>query len=128
MTLQLLGESSFAFANPYQDVRGWPVRDSEGQELGRLDDVLIDEAAQKVRFLKVAHGGIMGFGATHSFVPVEAVVSVGDGQVTVESTAQKVAQAPRYDPEVVDNRAHLDILYDHYGYAPPWAPAARPTP
>lgn len=117
-----LGESSFTFANPYQDVRGWTVRDRSGQELGRLDDVLIDEAAQKVRFLKVAHGGILGFGSSHSFIPIEAVVSVADGVVTVETSAQKVAEAPRFDPEVVQKHRDLAELYGHYGYQPPWAP------
>lgn len=122
VTLQLLGESRFSFANPYQDVRGWVVRDSEGQDLGHLDDVLIDEPAGKVRFLRVSHGGVLGFGSSHSFIPIEAVVGVADGVVTVETSVQKVARAPRFDPEVVDNQQHFDDLYNHYGYAPPWAP------
>jgi sporulation protein YlmC with PRC-barrel domain len=121
-TLQLLGESRYAFANPYQDVRGWRVCDTSGQDLGHLEDVLIDEPAKKVRFLKVAHGGVMGFGATHSFIPIEAVSTVADGVVTVSATMQQVAGAPRFDPEVVDNQKHFENLYTHYGYAPPWAP------
>jgi sporulation protein YlmC with PRC-barrel domain len=121
-TLQLLGESRFAFANPYQDVRGWQVRDVDGQELGRLDDVLIDEAAQKVRFLKVAHGGILGLGTTHSFIPIEAVVAVANGVVTVETRAARVAEAPRFDPGLINESNHVDDLYSHYGYQPPWAP------
>jgi sporulation protein YlmC with PRC-barrel domain len=121
-TLRLLGESRFAFANPYQDVRGWTVRDSDGIELGRLDDVLIDESAQKVRFLKVAHGGVLGVGATHSFIPIEAVVDVGHGVVTVETPAHQVAGAPRFDPQVVNDDQQVDGLYNHYGYQPPWAP------
>jgi len=120
--LRLLGESRFAFANPFQDVRGWAVRDTDAQDVGQLADVLIDEKARKVRFLKVAHDGILGFGSSHSFIPVEAVIAVADGQVTVEASVQRVAGAPRVRPEVVDSQRHFDDLYNHYGYAPPWAP------
>lgn len=120
--LRLLGESRFAFANPYQDVRGWKVKDTDGVELGHLADVLIDEDAQKVRFLKIAHGGLFGVGASHSFVPIEAVVDVGNGVVTVSTTRQQVAGAPRFDPAVVEDERNFDDIYTHYGYPPPWAP------
>jgi sporulation protein YlmC with PRC-barrel domain len=122
-TLRLLGESRFAFANPYQDVRGWMVRDGDGNDLGHLEDVLIDETAEKVRFLKVGHGGILGFGESHSFIPIEEVVALNDGQITIETSAQKVAGAPRFDPELVDkDRRPVEDVYSYYGYQPPWAP------
>ena len=129
--LRPLGESRFAFADPYQDVRGWTVRDRAGDELGRLEDVLIDESAQKVRFLKVEHRGILRFHTTHSLIPVDAVVAVADGEVTVETSADAVAGAPRYDPrlvephfnpQLVDSDHHFEDLYSYYGYQPPWAP------
>ena len=120
--LRLLGESRFAFANPYQDVRGWKVQDTDGVELGHLADVLIDEHAQKVRFLKIAHGGLFGFGTSHSFIPIDAVVDVGHGVVTVATTLQQVAGAPRFDPAVVEDERNFDGIYTHYGYQPPWAP------
>jgi uncharacterized protein YrrD len=120
--LRLLGESRFAFANPYQDVRGWKVQDTDGVQLGHLADVLIDENAQKVRFLQVAHGGLFGVGATHSFIPIEAVVDVGNGVVTVSTTVHQVTGAPRFDPAVVEDERHFSDIYTHYGYPPPWAP------
>lgn len=128
--LRLLGESRFAFADPYQDVRGWVVRDSAGKDLGYLEDVLVDESAKQVRFLKVEHRGILGFGTTHSLIPIEAVTSVANDQITVETSAEKVAGAPRFQPELVeprfehqlvDKNHHFEDLYGYYGYQPPWA-------
>jgi sporulation protein YlmC with PRC-barrel domain len=127
--LRLLGESRFAFANPYQDVRGWLVRDTAGNDLGHLDDVLIDESAAKVRFLKVAHGGILGFGVSHSFIPIEEVIGVADGRITIQTSAEKIAGAPRFDPALIDKDhpfadkdRHFEDLYSYYGYQAPWAP------
>jgi sporulation protein YlmC with PRC-barrel domain len=134
--LRPLGESRFAFADPYQDVRGWVVRDSAGKDLGHLEDVLIDESAHQVRFLKIAHGRVFGFVTTHSLIPIEAVTSVADDQITVETSAEKVAGAPRYQPDLVeprfehqlvDKNHHYEDLYGYYGYQAPWAamPVAR---
>jgi sporulation protein YlmC with PRC-barrel domain len=120
--LRLLSESTFTFANPYQDVRGWMVKDTNGTDLGHLEDVLIDEAAEKVRFLKVAHGGILGFGVSHSFIPIEEVTAVAHGQITVATPAEKVAAAPRFDPELVDTSQHLENLYNYYGHKARSAP------
>jgi len=128
--LRKLGESRFAFADPYQDVRGWVVRDGAGKDLGYLEDVLIDESAEKVRFLMVAHSGILGFGTSHSLIPIEAVTSVAHDQITVETSAEKVAGAPRFQPELVeprfehqfvDQNHHFENLYGYYGYQAPWA-------
>ena len=72
----------------------------------------MDADVGRVRFLRVDHGGIPGFGATPSFIPVEAVTSVGD-EVRVDRSAAVVAEAPCYDPDVVD-LAHSRAV-DYYG-------------
>ena len=63
-TLIKLSDSDLAVADPAEDIRGRPVHDSAGQELGMIADLLIDKGEVEVRFLLVEHGGILGFGAT----------------------------------------------------------------
>ncbi|WIM94270.1 PRC-barrel domain-containing protein [Actinoplanes oblitus] len=115
-----LGDSDPVVADPAEDIRGRPVRDRDGHELGRIDDLLIDPEERKVRFLRVAHGGIPGFGATASFVPVEAIRAIDDEVVHVAEPKQIVAEAPRYDPGLVDATEYYHDLYRHYGYSPFW--------
>ncbi|HUY25118.1 MAG TPA: PRC-barrel domain-containing protein, partial [Candidatus Saccharimonadales bacterium] len=67
--LSKLSDSGQTIASSDQDVRGRKVKDKAGNEVGRVDDLLIDDEEHKVRFLRVEHGGILGFGETKSFVP-----------------------------------------------------------
>ncbi|RZT79655.1 sporulation protein YlmC with PRC-barrel domain [Micromonospora violae] len=99
-------------------MRGRHVLDADGDDLGKVDDLLIDREEHKVRFLRVEHGGVLGIGATATFIPVEAVSDVTDDTVRVDLTRQKIEQAPTYDPEVVEEIGYYEDVYWYYGYAP----------
>ncbi|GAA4588120.1 sporulation protein YlmC with PRC-barrel domain [Actinoplanes octamycinicus] len=116
-----LSDSDQVVEDPAEDIRGRKVRDRDGHELGRVDDLLIDPEERKVRFLRVAHGGILGFGGTASFVPVEAIRAIDDEIVHVAEPKQIVAEAPAYDPELIDATEYYHDLYRHYGYPPFWS-------
>jgi hypothetical protein len=45
--------SDYEVADGDPDVRGWEVLDSTGRRIGEVDDLLIDTAAMKVRYLDV---------------------------------------------------------------------------
>ena len=101
-TLVRLGDTDQTLADPNLDIRGRTVRDREGGEIGKVDDLLVDAEEKKVRMLRVAHGGILGIGATPSFIPVEAVTRVTEDEVHVDRLGTEVVESPRYDPELVD--------------------------
>lgn len=120
-TLIQLSDSDRMLADPAEDIRGREVRDKDGEDLGRVDDLLIDTDEGKVRMLRVEHGGILGFGATPSFIPVDAVTAVEQDAVVIDQSRDRVAGAPRYDPDTVDQREFYDNLYNYYGYLPYWS-------
>jgi sporulation protein YlmC with PRC-barrel domain len=132
-TLVKLSDTNRVIADPVDDIRGRTVRDAHGEDLGKVDDLLVDVGEGKVRFIRVENGGVLGIGATPSFIPVEAVTEVGD-EVLINQSASKVADAPRYDPDIVEpaQTDYYDRVYGHYGYVPFWGPGyvppARPTP
>ncbi|HEX4389948.1 MAG TPA: PRC-barrel domain containing protein, partial [Mycobacterium sp.] len=68
----------------------------------------------------VEHGGILGFGATASFVPVEAISKITDDTVYIDRLSTDVANAPPYDPELQDQADYYSSMYGYYGYAPFW--------
>ena len=115
-----LSDTGQTVADPADDVRGRTVRDHDGEDIGKVEDLLVDAEAEKVRFLRVEHGGILGFGATPSFVPVDAVAEVTDDEVRLTRSRNEVAGAPRYDPDLADQQPYYDSLYGHYGYLPYW--------
>ncbi len=119
-TLSALSDSSQTIENPEDDLRGRNVKDKDGHAVGRVDDLLIDDEQGKVRFLRVEHGGLLGFGATQSFVPVDAISRIADKEVFIDHSREHVADAPPYDPELVDKLPFYNSLYGYYGYLPFW--------
>jgi len=119
-TLIRMRDSAKTVADPSKDIRGRAVRDRAGDDIGTVEDLLIDTEQEKIRFLRVEHGGVLGFGATPSFIPVEAIKDVTDDEVRIDQSGAQVADAPRYDPELLDENEYYSNLYGYYGYPPYW--------
>ncbi len=51
--LRRMSEADLAVSEHDPDVRGWTAISSEGSELGDVDDLIVDTAAMKVRYLQV---------------------------------------------------------------------------
>jgi CBS domain-containing protein/sporulation protein YlmC with PRC-barrel domain len=126
-TLLRLSDTKLALADPYEDIRGRKVVDMAGEELGTIDDLLIDDREHKVRFLQIASGGFLGLGATKFLLPVDGVVRITVDVVYIKQGREQVAGAPAYDPTLVDERYVMDI-YSHYGYPPYWGPGYQYPP
>jgi len=120
--LSKLSETGRTVATGDEDVRGRKVLDRDGEDVGRVDDLLIDDDEQKVRFLLVAHGGFLGIGDTKSYIPVDAVTRITEDEVHIDQAREHVAGAPKYDPDVVVEPDYYSGIYGYYGYMPFWGP------
>jgi sporulation protein YlmC with PRC-barrel domain len=119
-TLTKLSDTDQTVASQEEDVRGRTVVAADGEELGRIDDLLVDDTERKVRFLLVEHGGFLGIGQKKTFVPVDAVTRITDDQVFIDRSQKHVSDAPAYDPDLVVDQEYTEGVYTHYGYAPFW--------
>ncbi|MEU8659751.1 PRC-barrel domain-containing protein [Actinoplanes philippinensis] len=117
-TLMRLEDSGRQLADPEQDIRGHTVLDRDGHEIGNVGDLLIDPVQRRVRLLVVEHGGLFGVGATPLFIPVETAHLVTEGVIRLDRTRVQVAEAPQYDPELVDQEKPMTDLYGYYGFTP----------
>lgn len=115
-----LSDSDQILADPGDDIRGRTVRDPDGEDLGKVDDLLIDAEEHRVRLLRVEHGGLLGIGATAFFIPVDAVTQITDDTVCVGEPRDRITAAPGYDPELIDEPDYYQSLYGYYGYPPYW--------
>jgi sporulation protein YlmC with PRC-barrel domain len=120
--LRKLSDTGQTVAGRDNDIRGREVKDQDGNDLGKIDDLLIDQEENKVRFLVVASGGFLGIGETDSFIPVDAISRITSNEVRLDQRRDHVAAAPVYDPDLVEERDFYQAVYSYYGYAPYWAP------
>jgi sporulation protein YlmC with PRC-barrel domain len=49
--LEELSESCYEIADGQPDIQGWDVRDSAGNKIGEVDELLFDPQARKVRYI-----------------------------------------------------------------------------
>ncbi len=122
-TLRKLRDLGETVSSDDEDIRGRMVKDVDGRDLGKIDGLLVDADAGKVRFMEVASGGFLGLGQTKSLIPVEAITRITDQEVHISHTREHVAGAPTYDPELAaDDATYFFNLYPYYGYVGPFVP------
>lgn len=121
-TLLKLGDTDLTVAEPQADVRGRKVVDAEEEEIGRVDDLLVDDAETRVRMLQVKHGGFLGIGAEHFLVPVDAVTAVTEDAVHIDRDRSQLTDVPGYDPTIGTKAEYYDDVYGWWGYPAYWAP------
>jgi sporulation protein YlmC with PRC-barrel domain len=119
-TLYTLGDRGQTIDGSANDVRGREVKDKDGNGIGKVADLLIDDREQKVRFLLVEHGGFLGFGEKKTLIPVDAITKITEHEVLLDQTRERVAGAPGYDPDLADDRPYHSGIYSYYGYGPYW--------
>lgn len=117
-----LSDTNIKFVDSAEDIRGRHVLDRDGEEIGKVNDLYVDQGEEKVRFLEIASGGFLGLGETTFLLPVDSITTVTSDEVRVDQTRAYIIGAPRYSPELVD-ADYLTGTYDYYGYKPYWGTA-----
>ena len=103
-----LSDSKFRFEDPALDIRGLGVFNQTGKQMGSVEDLYIDPAMRKVRFLDVATRGFLGLGKKRFLIPVEVMVEIYEDGITVDQGRDKVSGSPllgtKAVPEAADGR------------------------
>jgi sporulation protein YlmC with PRC-barrel domain len=121
-TLIRLDDTDLTLETPTDDLRGRKVVDRNGDEVGDVDGLVIDERERRVRFLEVGSGGFLGVGEKQQLVPVDAITSIDDDTVQIATDRTHTAAAPPYDPTLVPEPSFYEDIYQYYDYSPFWAP------
>ncbi|MFN0156140.1 MAG: PRC-barrel domain-containing protein [Gaiella sp.] len=115
-----LRDSGLTVADPAEDVRGHKAVDRDGEEIGKVTDLYIDEEERRARFLEVESGGFLGIGGESRLIPVDAVTGVDEDTVRIGATRQRVHASPRYDPELAEQAEYWEGAYGYYESVPFW--------
>jgi sporulation protein YlmC with PRC-barrel domain len=111
-TLSLLRDTELTIADTDEDIRGRTVKDTDGKDIGKVDDLLVDEDERTVRFMRVESGGFLGVGETQVFIPIDAITMITDIDVWISQSHEHVAREPRYEPHLVTEQKYLgDMPY-----------------
>jgi uncharacterized protein (TIGR02271 family) len=94
------------------DMRGMTLIDRDGQRIGKIDDLYVDDEDGQLEWALV-HTGL--FGVKKSFVPLRGATR-RDGDVQVPVTKAQVKDAPRIAADGELSLEEEDRLYDHYGF------------
>lgn len=115
-TLVKMSDTALTIADPNDDVRGRKVLDRDGEEIGEVDDLLLDDQEYRVRFLQIAHGGFLGIGEDHFLVPVDTVTQVDADQVHIDRARSDMSNIPGYDPALAETPEYYRGIYDWWDY------------
>ena len=102
----------FEVAEGYPDIRGWTVASADGQEVGKVRDLLIDVDQMRTRYLEVRLTKALAAapGDRDVLVPVgTAQVMEGKDVVHVPLTAERVGLLPLYDHGRLTRTHELEV-------------------
>jgi osmotically-inducible protein OsmY/sporulation protein YlmC with PRC-barrel domain len=98
-----------------QDIRGRTVLDQNGNEIGKIDDLLMDTQTRRVRFLQVTSGGFLGIGGKMLLIPAEAIARFDRNYVEVDQSMRGGLSAMRYNPPLIGRRSSGGMLSSFSG-------------
>ncbi|SED59917.1 PRC-barrel domain-containing protein [Rhodobacter sp. 24-YEA-8] len=103
------------------DVKGTRVYSPAGDDLGHIDDVMIDPASGKVVYGVLQFGGFLGIGSDYHPIPFGKLRYDGArGVYVTDLTKAQLEGAPAYSDDWRSNRDWQKRSYDHYGVNPYW--------
>lgn len=124
--LEELSESDYEISDGQPDIQGWDVRDSAGNKIGEVDELLFDPQARKVRYI-ILHmeNNDIGLEDGRVFLPISRAVFQEDKDNVVMPgiTKAQLLGLPLYEKgraitEEVDEQLN-DV------FASPYAPAEK---
>jgi sporulation protein YlmC with PRC-barrel domain len=105
-------------------LEGDSVRNAAGEDLGKIEEIMIDVATGRVAYAVLSFGGFLGIGNKLFAVPWEALSLDEDAHEFIFNVERATLEnAPGFDkdnwPDMADPSWGSQI-YSHYGYKPYW--------
>jgi len=109
---------------PVSMLLGYRVINPVGEDLGTIEDIVIDMESRRIAYAVLSFGGFLGFGNKFFAIPCEALkLSSKEDEFILHVNREVLENAPGFDkddwPEMADRQWGAGI-YDYYGYRPYW--------
>jgi sporulation protein YlmC with PRC-barrel domain len=103
-------------------VEGTNIYNLRGDDVGEVDDLMIDKHTGKVAYAVVTYGGFLGMGAERRALPWSVLdYDTNRGGYVVSAADDILKSAPAGITErELNDRAWGTRVYDHFGVPPYW--------
>lgn len=103
---------------------GKEVENRAGEDLGDIEDIVIDLSQGRIAYAVLSFGGFLGAGDRFFAIPPEALEwSADDDRLILDVDKRSLERAPGFDkdnwPDMAD-RAWGSSIYRFYGRSPYW--------
>ena len=103
---------------------GCKVENTRDENLGKIEDLMLDLREGRVAYAVLSFGGFLGMGDKLFPVPMEALrFHADDRKCVLDVDKEKLKNAPGYTrdqlPDATD-RGWTSQIFSHYGYRPYW--------
>lgn len=115
------GQVALMLISAKEDVNGTKVYSPTGEELGHIDDVMIDATSGRVVYGVLQFGGFLGIGSDYHPIPFGKLRydHTRHGYIT-DLTREQLEGAPAYQEDWRVNREWQQRSYEHFGLTPYW--------
>jgi hypothetical protein len=102
-------------------IKGSEVKNLQAQDIGSIDELVVDPDSGQVRFVVLNVGGFLGVDAKEVAVPWRAFQVTenkdGAGNFVLDTTKDKLEQAPAFDATKITqmyDRAQSEPIFDYW--------------
>lgn len=110
---------------------GDSVRNSQGEDLGKIEDLMIDVSSGRVAYAVLSFGGFLGMGDSLFAIPWRALrIDQEEECFVLDVERDRLEAAEGFDPNDwpdFSDPTWSAELHAHYGYEPYWEQTAEST-
>ena len=114
-----------------KSILGMKVMNTEREDLGKIEDLVIDTRDSRVAYAILSFGGLLGLGDKHFVIPWQALtIDLSQKVAVLKIDKQRLENAPGFDKESwpdMDDAAWAASIHSHYGYRPYWEQRESPS-
>jgi len=107
-----------------KSILGAKVINTAQEDLGKIEDLVIDARNSRMAYAILSFGGVLGLGDNHFAIPWEALTFDLSQKVAVlDIDKDRMKNAPGFDkddwPDLANQTWGAEV-YEYYGYRPYW--------
>ena len=109
---------------PASTIEGTAVQNAAGEDLGEINEIMIDLDQGRIAYAVLSFGGFLGMGNKLFAIPWEALKIASAGDVFILNVPrEKLEHAPGFDQDQWPDWADPswgENIHTYYGYKPYW--------
>lgn len=106
-------------------ITGDKVVNTQGEDLGRIEDVMLDVSTGRVAYAVLSFGGFLGMGDKLFALPWESLqLDTANHRFVLNVPKERLENAPGFDKDHWPNMADRkwgESVHEYYGQRPYWA-------